>query len=419
MGQTIAEKILEAHCDEEVAPGKFVNARIDLAMGHIALARVAANFMGFPKEKRKVWDPSKIVVLEDHYSPPPTERWAMIHRMIRNFCREQEIKNFYDIKAGICHQVLPEKGHILPGMLVVGTDSHTTTYGALNAAGTGIGYTEMTWVLVKGELWFRVPETIKFEVEGELQPMVSSKDLILYIAGKFGADVARYKAVEYDGECIEKMSLASRMVISNMSLEIGAKFAFTQPDGKIHEFLKGRTDKEVQLVLPDEDAKYEKIYEVDASGIEPQVACPHTVDNVRPVVEVEGKEIHQAFLGSCTNGRLEDLKVAADILDGKKVHPDCRMIVIPASWEVYKEALHQGYIEMLIDAEAIICNSNCGPCFGSHMGMLSSGERCISSGNRNFRGRMGSERAEIYLASPATVAASALNGKITDPRRVE
>jgi 3-isopropylmalate/(R)-2-methylmalate dehydratase large subunit len=419
MVQTIAEKILASHSSREtVHPGEFVQANIDIAMGHIALARVAANFLGFPREIRKIWDPNKVVALEDHYAPPPSERWAMVQKLIRDFAKEQNIKNFYDIKAGICHQVLPEKGHVLPGTIVVGTDSHTTTYGAYNAAGTGIGYTEMTWVFIKGNLWFRVPETLKFDINGKLQKGVMSKDVLLSIAGTYRADVAQYKSVEFSGKTVENMSLASRTVLSNMGLEIGAKFAFTTPDRKILDFLKGRTKEKVELVKADEDAKYEKVYEMDVTNLEPQVACPHTVDNVKPISQVEGTPVHQAFLGSCTNGRLEDMRIAAEILKGQKVHRDCRMIVIPASWEVYKDAMNKGYIETLIDAEAIICNSNCGPCFGSHMGMLCGGEKCISSSNRNFRGRMGSENAEVYLASPATVAASALNAKITDPRKV-
>ncbi len=420
MSMTIAEKILaRASGKEEVTPGEFITAKIDLAMTHIATAAVAAAYMGFPKRFKKVWDPEKIVMLEDHYVPAPNVQWATIHTMIRKFAKDYGIKYFYDVKAGICHQVLPERGHVRPGMLIVGTDSHTTTYGAFNAASAGIGNTDMTVVFSKGELWFQVPQSIGFNIEGKLEDRLMSKDIILYIAGKYGADVATYKSIEYTGKVMDDMTMASRMTMSNMGLEIGGKFAFGPPDNKITDFLKGRTNEPLNLVFPDEDAKYETVYDIDVTDMEPQVACPHTVDNVKPISEIEGTKVDQAFIGSCTNGRLEDLRIAAEILDGKKIHKDCRMIVIPASWEVYKDAMKEGILEKLIDAEAMICNCSCGPCFGAHMGLLAPKENCISSSNRNFRGRMGSDASGIYLASPATVAASAINGVITDPRKVE
>ncbi len=414
---TIAEKILaRASGKNEVKPGEYLIAKIDLLMAHIAAARIIARFMGFPAKVRKVFDRDKIVVLEDHFAPAPTVFAANAQKMIREWAFKQELTHFYDIKAGICHQVLPEKGLVRPGMLIVGTDSHTTTYGAYNAAGTGIGDTDGTVAAALGELWFKVPETIRFVLNGTLPKYVMSKDIILKIAGDYKADVATYKSIEFIGKAADEMSIGSRATLSNFSLELGAKFAFTPPDNKIVEFLKGRTKEPYKLVTTDDAAKIEKTYEMDVSDLEPQIACPHTVDNVKPVSQLKEVEVQQAFIGSCTNGRLEDLRIAAAILKGRKVNKNTRLLVIPATQEIYKEAIKEGIIETLIDAEAIICNPNCGPCFGAHMGMLAPKENCISASNRNFKGRMGSEDAGIYLASPAVVAASAITGVITDPR---
>ncbi|MBI4362606.1 MAG: 3-isopropylmalate dehydratase large subunit [Euryarchaeota archaeon] len=420
MGQTIAEKILSSHGGREsVSPGEIVDCRVDLAMGHIAMARVAANFAMFPRELRRVWDPERVIALEDHFAPAPDERWAMAQKIIRDFARQMGLKHFYDVKAGICHQVLPERGHILPGMLVVGTDSHTTSYGALGAAGTGIGYTEMTWVLVKGRLWFRVPQSIRFDITGPLPAGVYSKDLMLHLLGRFGTEAAQYKSMELHGSAIRAMDISERMTLSNMSLEMGAKFGFTLPDSKVEDYVRNRSREPFTLVTPDGDARYEAVHPVDARGLEPQVACPHSPGNVKPVSQVAGTPVHQAFLGSCTNGRLEDLRVAARILEGHTVHPDTRLLVSPASARVYRDAIGEGIISTLLDAEALVMNPGCGPCFGAHMGLLAPGEKCISTGNRNFKGRMGAESAEVYLASPATVAASAVRGKITDPREFQ
>ena len=417
---TIAEKILaRAAGKEEVTPGEYLIAKIDLLMAHIAAARIVARFMGFPAKVRKVFDREKVVVLEDHFVPAPTVFAANAQKMIREWAFKQDLKYFYDIKAGICHQILPEKGHVRPGMLIVGTDSHTTTYGAYNAASTGIGDTDGTVAAALGELWFKVPETIRFVLDGKLPKYVMSKDIILKIAGDYKADVATYKSIEFIGKTADDMSISSRATLSNFSMELGAKFAFTPPDNKIIDFLKGRTEPPVtsnDLVLPDDNAKIEKTYDLDVSALEPQVACPHTIDNVKPVSELGDVVVHQAFVGSCTNGRLEDLKIAAEILKGRTVNKKTRLLIIPATQEIYKDAIKEGVIETLIDAEAIICNPNCGPCFGAHMGMLAPKENCISASNRNFKGRMGSESAGIYLASPAVVAASAITGVITDPR---
>ena len=418
-GQTIAEKILAAHSlsEGEVKTGDIINARLDLVMSHIGTAKVVLDFNKIrPSKNRKVFDPNKIVVLFDHYVPAPSARWAGVHDLIRKFVKKQGIKNFYDIKEGICHQVLPEKGHARPGMLVIGGDSHTTTYGAFNAASCGVGNTDLFYGYVKGELWFRVPQTIKFSITGKLPSNVMSKDIIVKIAGDYSAEVATYKSIEFTGDTMENLSIASRMTMSNFALELGAKFAFGVPDEKVASWVKERTSEPFKLVKPDPDAVYEKIYEMDVSNLEPQVACPHTVDNVKPISELENIKINQAFLGSCTNGRYEDLEIAAKILDGNKIHDDVRMIVTPASKEIWLKVAKSGVAESLINAGAIITNPCCGACFGAMGGLLGPSEKCISSSNRNFKGRMGSAASEVYLGSPATVAASAINGVITDPR---
>jgi 3-isopropylmalate/(R)-2-methylmalate dehydratase large subunit len=414
---TLAEKILaRASGNKEVAAGDYVTAKIDVAMAHEGAAWVIDELMKAGIDR--VWDPERIVILFDHWAPAPTELTAEMHKKIREFVKRHKIKHFYDIKAGICHQVMPEMGHVRPGELVVGTDSHTTTYGAFGAGGTGIGTTDMAVVFATGELWFRVPESIKFRIKGTLPKYVTSKDVILKIAGDYGTEVAQYKSVEFEGPTISNMSIASRMTLSNMAMEIGAKFALIAPDDKTISYVKSRTTKPFTPLYPDPDAIYEKMYELDVSDLEPQVAFPHSVGNVKPISKAEGIKIDQAFLGSCTNGRLEDLVAAAEVLKDRKVHPDVRMIVIPASREVYLEALRAGIIETLLKAGAVVCNPTCGPCMGTHLGLLAEGERCISSSNRNFKGRMGSSKAEIYLASPYVVAASAVKGEITDPRKL-
>lgn len=415
MGMTIAEKILaRASGMKSVSPGEYVTAEIDLAMAHEALAAVFVSLLGIGWDK--VWDPSRIVVLLDHYVPASTERYAEIHKLVRMAVKQWGIVHYYGERAGICHQVLPEKGHVLPGMLIVGTDSHTTTYGAYGAAGTGIGFSEMAYVLATGQLWFKVPETIRFHLTGAFPEGVSSKDLMLFIAGRYSAEAAQYRSVEFKGPLAEKMSLASRVTMSNMAVEIGAKFGFFIQDQKVIDFLKGRTIEPYHFIAPDPDARYEQTHEIDVSSLEPQVAFPHSVANVHPVTEARDIKIHQAFIGSCTNGRLEDLHVAAEILKGRHVHPDVRLYIAPASWEIYRQALSDKTLETLVDAGAIIETASCGLCFGAHQGLLASDENCIAAINRNFKGRMGSARAQVYLASPATVAASAVKGWIDDPR---
>jgi len=412
---TLAENILAEASGKSVSPGEIVYAGVDTAMSHENAALVIRWFREIGRER--VWDNEKIVIIFDHRVPAESIKTAEGQKKIRNFVKEQGIKHFYDINTGICHQVLAEKGFSRPGIVLVGTDSHTTTAGAFGAFATGIGATEMAGVWATGRIWFKVPETIKINVEGELSKGVYAKDVILHIIGHLRADGANYMAVEFDGDTIKNMSIASRMVLSNLSMEMGAKVAFVYPDEKTKKWLEERKAKPYRFILPDKDARYVDEYNFDASEITPKVACPHTVDNVKSIEEVEGTEINQAFIGSCTNGRLEDLREAAKILKGRKVKEGVRLIIGPASWEVYRDAMREGLLDIFIEAGGVIINPGCGPCLGAHQGILASGEVAISTTNRNFQGRMGSPESFVYLASPAAVAASAIEGKIADPRK--
>jgi len=429
MHSTISEKILaRASGRERVAPGDIVDARVDVALSHESarLAIKAFREIGV----KKVWDRKRLVLLFDHRVPAECEETAVAHGMIREFVKEQKIPNFYDLNEGVCHQVLPEKGHARPGELIVGTDSHTTTHGAFGAFATGIGATEMAAVWATGKIWLKVPETILIRTEGKLGKWVAAKDLALFLVGKLGAEGAEYRAVEYRGRAIASMSMGSRMTLCNMAMEMGAKAAMVEPDAKTSAFLKGRTSGKLSPVNADRNAKYEFDITIDIGKLEPMVASPHSVDNVSPVKEVEGTEVQQAVIGSCTNGRLEDLEAAARILRGKKVPRGVRLIVVPASRETLLDSMRTGIggrsargrcesiLEILVGAGALVPNPGCGPCLGAHQGVLAPGENCISTTNRNFKGRMGSDGARIFLASPATVAASALRGVITDPRKV-
>lgn len=417
MGMTIAEKILaRASGQESTEAGDIVVAKVDWAMSHENGGLVSKTFkkIGVPR----VWDRDKIVLLLDHRVPANDIKTAEGHKLIREFVKEQSISHFYDMKKGICHQIMPELGHVAPGELIVGTDSHTTTYGALGAFSTGIGATEMAGVWATGELWLRVPDTFRYDVKGKFQKGVYAKDLILKIIRDIGADGATYKSMEFAGPAVKAMSISERMTICNMSMEAGAKAGIVPPDAKTEKFLKGRVTREYTKVQSDKKAKYEKTFEYDLDALVPQVACPHSVDNGKDVTEVAGLSINQAVIGSCTNGRLDDLKIAASILKGKRVHDDVRLLVFPASIQVYKDAIAKGIVSDLLDAGAIIMNPGCGPCLGAHEGIIASGERAIASTNRNFKGRMGSTDAEVYLGSPATVAYSAIKGVIADPREV-
>jgi 3-isopropylmalate/(R)-2-methylmalate dehydratase large subunit len=417
---TLAEKILaRAAGRESVKPDEVVVAKIDLAMSHENADLVRKSFLEIGAQR--VWDPSKIVIVFDHRVPAESEKTATTHKAVREFVAAQGIHHFYDVgRGGICHQVLPENGHVWPGMLMVGTDSHTTTHGALGAFATGIGATEMAGVWTEGTLWFKVPSTIRILVEGEFRPWISAKDLILRIIGMLGAAGADYRAVEFDGSAIRRMSVASRMVLANLAMEMGAKVAFTPVDDVLLDYLRPRSTSQLEALAPDPDAVYERTIEMDAEEDlwEPQVACPHSVDQVQPLSMAGEVPIDQAVLGSCTNGRLEDLETAASILAGRRVHPRVRLLIIPASQRIYLDALRLGYLETLVAAGAMINPPGCGPCVGLHQGILAAGETCVSSTNRNFLGRMGSKDSLVYLASPAVVAASAVAGKLAHPESV-
>ena len=411
---TIAEKILaRASGRKKVMPNEIVMARVDKAMSHENADVVLRSFKDIGLEK--VWDNERIIILFDHRIPADSQRTAETHRRLRKFVKEQQIKYFYDQKEGICHQILAEFGHDLPGDVLVGTDSHTTTHGAFGMFATGIGATEMAGVWATGELWLRVPESIRLNITGKFRPFVSAKDLILHIIGKIEADGANYQAVEFHGEVISKLSMASRMVLSNLSMEMGAKVALIPPDHITTSYLEKRTNKNIQGIAPDADAQYIKEINIEISDLPSQVACPHTVDNVKNINEVAGIKVDQALIGSCTNGRLEDLEVAAKILENKTVHQNTRLLIIPASRNVYLEALRKGYLEIFIKAGGLVLNPGCGPCLGAHQGLLAPEEVCIATTNRNFKGRMGSPEAFVYLASPGVVAASAIKGEITEP----
>jgi 3-isopropylmalate/(R)-2-methylmalate dehydratase large subunit len=413
----IIEKILaRASSREELSPGEIVEASIDVAMIHDLTGPLAIE--SFRKiGAKKVWNSQRIVIILDHIVPASSVKSAELHKVIRNFAEEQKIGNFYDVgQGGVCHQVMPEKGHVRPGDLIVGADSHTCTYGAFGAFATGIGSTEMAAVFVTGTLWFKVPEVIKVNVTGRFQSFVTPKDLILNIISRIKADGAIYNGVEFAGPTIGNMSVDGRMVLCNMAVEMGAKTGIIEPDETTSNYVKSRTKEPFKPVKGDSDATYKKVLDVDGTDLEPQVSCPHSVDNVKPISEVDKVEVDQAFIGSCTNGRLEDLRLAAKLLEGRKVRKGVRLLVTPASQEVYLEALQGRFIKTFLEAGAIVCNPTCGPCLGGHLGLLAPGETCISSSNRNFIGRMGSSKAYVYLASPATVAASAVTGKITDPR---
>ncbi len=417
MGSTLSEKLLaKASGKDVVKPGEIVDAKVDLAMSHEACTFVIKSFKQM--NARRVWDKDKIIIILDHWVPASDVRSATLHKTIRDFVKEQGIDNFLDVgRGGIAHQILVEDGWVLPGMLVVGTDSHTPTAGALGAFAAGIGFTEMAAVFALGGLWLRVPENVKVEFNGRLGKRMDGKDMILHVIGDFEADGAIYKAVEYTGSTLESIGMSHRFAICNMTTEMGAKTGMMAPDDKTKEYLAW-VDREYQVLKSDEDAVYQDERSYDVTDLEPQVAYPPNVDNVKGVTEFKGTKIHQAFLGSCTNGRIEDLRAAAELLKGEKIHKDVRMIVMPASQKIYAQAMEEGLFEIFLEANAMICAPSCGPCFGGHGGMLAAGEVCISSTNRNFVARMGSPESSVYLASPWTVAASALCGEITDPRGV-
>jgi len=416
MAMTMAEKILaKASAKKSIEAGEIVMANINVAMTHDLTGPLSVE--SFKKiGVKKVWDPEKIVVIFDHQVPADSIEAAQNHIIMREFVKKQGINNFYDVNEGVCHQVLPEKGHILPGEVVVGTDSHTCTHGALGAFATGIGSTDMAMVFATGKLWFKVPETIKFQIEGSLNDYVSAKDVILNIIGKIGADGATYKACEFSGETTKEMSISERMVLCNMAIEMGGKTGLVEPDDKTIKYLEGCSNKKYEIMKTDDDAKSLQTMQIDVSNLEPQIACPNHVDNVKSISEVEGINVDQVFLGSCTNGRLEDLRTAAQIIKGQHIAKNVRMLVIPASREIYTKAMDEGLLKIFVDSGALICNPCCGPCLGGHVGLLGAVEVSLSTSNRNFKGRQGSPDAEVYLSSAAVAAASAIKGSLMDPR---
>ena len=416
MGYTVSEKILaKASGNDEARAGEIVKVKVDVAMMPDLTTILAVNAMK-DMGVNKVWDVNRVVIVLDHVAPASTLMAATIHRDIRSFAKEQELRYLYDVESGVCHQVLPEKGHVKPGKVVIGADSHTCTHGAFGAFATGVGSTDMGAILATGKTWLRVPETIRVEVNGKLSEHVSPKDVILRTAKEIGADGATYNALEFSGGTISDMSVSGRMTLCNMAIEMGGKTGIVEPDDKTFDFLKERTDGVFSPVHADEDAEYKRLFNIDAAELEPQIACPHKVDNVKNISEMAGTKINQAFVGSCTNGRLEDLEAAATILKGRSVHEDVRLLVVPASREVYLKALDEGIIQDLVESGAMFSNPSCGACFGGHIGLLAPGEVGLTTSNRNFRGRQGSPEALVYLASPAVTAASAVTGVITHPR---
>ncbi|MDQ7030776.1 MAG: 3-isopropylmalate dehydratase large subunit [Ardenticatenia bacterium] len=426
-GQTFAQKALaRAAGRERVAVGEVVDARPDRVLSHDNTAAIARRFRTLGV--KRVWDPERLAITLDHAAPPPTVRHAQNHAEIRAFVAEQGVRYFFEVGRGICHQVLSEEALVLPGQLVLGADSHTVHFGWLGAFGAGVGRSEVAAIWALGALWLRVPEAIRFVLRGQLRPGVTTKDVALHIIGMFGADGGLYRSVEFDGDGVAGLPLEERMVLANMMAEFGAKNAYVPPDQAVFDWLAPRLSRrtgqpvevcrhrvEAGALYPDPDAHYEATHEIELEEVEPMVACPHTVDNVVPLSQVAGTRVHLAFVGTCTNGRLSDIAEVARVVRGKRVAPGTRLLVVPASSEVLQEALARGYIADLVEAGAIIGTPGCGPCMGNHMGVLAAGEVCISTANRNFRGRMGNPHAEIYLASPAVVAASAVAGHIAGP----
>ncbi|UCG62264.1 MAG: 3-isopropylmalate dehydratase large subunit [Candidatus Zixiibacteriota bacterium] len=426
MGMTYVQKVLARACGKpSVDVGDVVEPEVHLAMSHENGAMAMNQFIEIYRDTgidMKVWDPERIAIIYDHRIPAESSKTANNQKKLRNFVVEQKISKFHDIRGdqgGICHQILPEFGYVRPGYVVVGTDSHTTSHGALGAFAFGVGGTEMAAVWTLGRvLNVEVPGTIKVNVNGKFPAHVGPKDLILHLIGKITAEGANFRVLEYHGDTIRNMSTSGRLVICNMSVEAGATSGIVPPDKETLRYLKdeaGVKDK-IETFAPDPDAHYEQTVEIDVSDMAPQIACPHAVDNVKPVGDVAGTRIDQIVIGSCTNGRLDDLEIAARILKGKKVAPGTRMIVFPASWRIYREALKRGYLNDLSEAGAVVCNPGCGACLGVHQGALGDNEVALATTNRNFKGRMGNPKAEVYLCSPDVAAASAPSGVITDPR---
>lgn len=428
MGMTYVQKLLAYACGkDEVAVGEILELPVDLAMSHENAALVINQFkeifQGTGREAR-VWNPNRIAIIFDHRVPAESSKTATNHKKTREFVAQQGITKFHDVRGdvgGICHQILPENGYVRPGQVLVGTDSHTTTHGALGAFAWGIGATEMAAVWTLGSILnVEVPGTIKVVVNGKLPPGVYPKDLILHLVGLLSAEGANFKVIEFHGDVIRSMPTSGRLVLCNMAVEAGATAGVVPPDEETRRYLRDEAgvEDELEIFAADADAEYDRVLEIDATELDPQIACPHTVDNVKSISAVIGKKINQIVVGSCTNGRLDDIEIVARTLKGKQVADGTRMLVFPASWRIYTDAMEAGYLGDLIKAGAVVCNPGCGPCLGIHQGALGDNEVALATTNRNFKGRMGNPGAEVYLCSPAVAAASALTGVITDPREV-
>ena len=416
---TITEKILAKHAGvKEVTPGELINAKIDIALGNDITAPIAIS--EFRKAgAKKVFNKNKVVLVPDHFTPNKDIKSAEQVKILREFAKEQKLTYFFDGgEVGVEHALLPEKGIVVPGDLVIGADSHTCTYGALGAFSTGVGSTDLAAAMITGELWFKVPESMKFVFSGKLNKWVSGKDLILHVIGDVGVDGALYRSMEFTGKPIEKLSMDSRMAMCNMAIEAGAKSGIIAPDAITEEYMRNRAQRPFKFYESDKDAAYAEVREYDCGKIEPTVACPHLPENTKKVSQLKNITIDQVIIGSCTNGRLEDLKVAAKILKGNKVAKCVRLIVIPATPFIYSEAMKLGYFDIFLKAGALISPPTCGPCLGGHMGILAAGERSVATTNRNFVGRMGDPKSEVYLTNPAVAAASAIKGRIAHPDEV-
>lgn len=418
MGMTMTQKILAAHAGlKEVTAGQLINAKLDMVLGNDITSPVAIN--EFEKAgKTSVFDKDKIALVMDHFTPNKDIKAAEQCKCVRQYARRFDITNYFDVgDMGIEHGLLPEKGLVGPGEVIIGADSHTCTYGALGAFSTGIGSTDMAAGMATGMAWFKVPSAIKFDIVGEFSPMVSGKDVILHIIGMIGVDGALYRSMEFMGEGLKNLSIDDRLCIANMAIEAGAKNGIFAVDDVTLAYVNGRVKREFKTYAPDSDAVYDETYVIDLSKIKPTVAFPHLPENTKTIDEVGEVKIDQVVIGSCTNGRIEDLRVAASIMKGKKVAQDVRTIIIPATQKIYLQAIDEGLVHIFVDAGAVVSTPTCGPCLGGHMGILAAGERAVATTNRNFVGRMGHVDSEVYLASPAVAAESALEGKIADPRK--
>lgn len=415
MGMTFSEKILAAYSGQDaVVPGQIVEVTPDVAMSHDNTAAISKTFAKIGVDT--LFDPEIHLIVLDHCVPPANSTFANNHKVIREFVRTHGIKHFYDINNGICHQVMAENGHCLPGTIMTGSDSHSTTYGAFGAFGTGVTRSETAVIMATGKIWFRVPETMRMNLNGTLPEGVYVKDLALHITGTIRSDGALYRAIEFTGPASERFSVSERMTLCNLAVEMGAKVGYVPPNEVVFDYLKGRARKDYTPVYSDDDCSYDEVLDFDLDSLVPQIAAPHTVDNVKPVTELAGETIEQVFVGTCNNARLDDLAILAHVLRGRHIAPTTRLVVIPASSRVMLDAMNLGYIEAIVSAGGTLSTPGCGPCMGNHLGVPANQEKALATSNRNFRGRLGNPESEVFLGSPHTAAVTALAGKITDPR---